>query len=120
MYNLRASNGFQGVDLVFTNEELNALIQQIDKLNMQFCDNKELDETVDKLKSLKKVLCEFAYFDDSEQEVHCRMGYYELQLLIECIIVALPVGKRDVFSEMLAKPETKKWVYKNTTETSSV
>ena len=120
MYNLKASNGFQGVDLVFTNEELNALIQQIDKLKMQFCDNKALDETVDKLNSLKKVLCEFAYFDDSEQEVHCRMGYYELQLLIECIIIASPVGKRDVFGEMLNKPDTKKWVYKNNSDQNTI
>lgn len=120
MYNLRASSGFQGVDLVFSNEELNAVVQQIDKLKLQFCDQQELDETVDKLQSLRKVLCEFSYFDEIEKEVHCRMGYYELQLLMECMIIALPAGKRDVFGEVLQKPDTKRWVYKNSIETPDV
>ena len=112
MYNLRQANGFQGVDLVLSDEELNALIEQINKLIIQFKDKAELEEMVDKLHSLKKVLCEFAYYDENEREVHCRMGYYELQLMIECIIVALPKSENDVFAQMLMDANTKRWVYK--------
>lgn len=116
MYNLRQANGFNGVDLVLTDEELEALIQQIDKLVTQFQDNDALEETIDKLNSLKKVFCEFAYYDKNEREVHCRMGYYELQLMIECTIVALPKAENGLFDKMLQSPDTKRWVYKQQSE----
>ena len=112
MYNLRLSNGFQGVDLVLSDSELNALIKQIDKLINQFKDSKELEETTDKLNSLKRVLTEFAYYDDNEREVHCRMGFYELQLLLECTIVALPIADDNIFDKMLSDEKTKRWKYK--------
>ena len=112
MYNLRAANGFQGIDLVLSESELNAIVQQIDKLRAQFKNSKELEETVDKLCSLKKVLCEFAYYDENEREVHCRMGYYELQLLLECTIVALPNADENIFDKMLLNDSTKRWKYK--------
>ena len=118
MYNLRPANGFQGVDLVLSDAELNALIQQIDTLIVKFQNKKELDDTVDRLISLKKVFGEFAYYDDNEREVHCRLGYYELQLMIECTIVALPKGENDVFEEMLQRPDTKRWIYKTNEEKS--
>lgn len=111
MYNLRQANGFQGVDVVLSEDELNAMIQQFDKMINQFQNSKELEETVDKLHSLKKVLCEFAYYDEEEREVHCRMGYYELQLMIESIIIALPKASNNIFDKMLQNPETKRWTY---------
>jgi hypothetical protein len=116
MYNLKQANGFNGVDLILTDEELEALIQQIDKLIEQFQNNSALEETVDKLHSLKKVFCEFAYYDENEREVHCRMGYYELQLMIECTIVALPKAESGLFDKMLQNHETKRWVYKQQSE----
>jgi hypothetical protein len=116
MYNLRQANGFQGVDLVLSEDELNAIVQQIDKLSDQFSSNNELAETVDKLASLKKVLCEFAYYDENEREVHCRMGYYELQLMIECTIMALPKSEDNTFAKIISSPNTKKWVYRQPSE----
>lgn len=113
MYNLRQAKGFQGVDLVLSEDELNALIEQMDRMIKQFQPSSELDETVDKLHSLKKVLCEYAYYDEEEREVHCRMGFYELQLMIESIIIALPKAKNNLFEIMLNSPETKKWVYRS-------
>lgn len=112
MYNLRPANGFQGVDLVLSDVELNALIKQFDNLIDKFKDTKELEETVSKLHSLKDVLLKFAYYDENEREVHCRMGFYELQLLLECTIVALPEADDNVFNKMLADENTKRWKYK--------
>lgn len=112
MYNLRPAKGFQGVDLVLSEDELNALIEQIDRLVTQFKPSDELDETVDKLGSLKKVLCEYAYYDENEREVHCRMGFYELQLMIETIIIALPKAENNLFDNMLKDPLTKRWTYR--------
>ena len=114
MYNLRQAKGFQGVDLVLSEDELNALIEQIDRITEQFKPNDELDETVDKLRSLKSVFCDYAYFDENEREVHCRMGFYELQLMIETIIIALPKAKVNVFEQLLNNPTTKRWSYKST------
>ena len=111
MYNLRQAKGFQGVDLVLSDDELNAIIEQIDRTIEQFKPSSELDETVDKLHSLKKVFCEYAYYDAEEMEVHCRMGYYELQLLFESIVIALPKAKTNIFEMMLNEPGTKKWTY---------
>ena len=116
MYNLRPSNGFQGVDLVLSDVELDAIMKQINSLIDKFKDSKELEETTDKLNSLKKVLLEFAYYDENEREVHCRMGFYELQLLFECTVVALPKAEIGVFDQMLADENTKRWVYKSQEE----
>lgn len=114
MYNLRQAKGFQGVDLVLSDDELNAIIEQIDRTITQFKPSGELDETVDKLHSLKKVFCEYAYYDQEEMEVHCRMGYYELQLLFESIIIALPKATNNTFENMINAPGTKKWTYQQT------
>ena len=112
MYNLRLANGFQGVDLVLSESELNAVVAQCDRLIAKFRNSDELAETIDKLHSLKNVLTKFSYYDENEREVHCRMGFYELQLLLECTIVALPEGKENVFEKMLKNEKTKRWVYK--------
>ena len=56
------------------------------------------------------------YYDEIEKEVHCRLGYYELQLLYEIIIISLPKGENNLFVTMVSDPSTKKWVYKNDRE----
>lgn len=116
MDRLKPAANFRGVDMTITDEELDAIIQQIDRLIVQFGNTPELEETVDKLNSLKKVFCEFAYYDEIEKEVHCRLGYYELQLLYEIIIISLPKGENNLFVTMVSDPSTKKWVYKNDRE----
>ena len=112
MYNLRPANNFQGVDLVLSECELDALIYQFDSMISKIENEKELEELRDKLISLKRVFLEFAYFDEEEREVHCRLGYYELQLMIESIIIALPKSDNNAFNNALDNPDTKRWTYR--------
>ena len=114
MYSLKQAKGFQGVDLILYKEELNILIDAIN-VNIEEADKKFMPEFSDKMKSLKKVLCDYAYYDVEEEEVHCRMGYYELQLTMEILFSLKTANGNDHFKELAANEQTKKWTHKDKT-----
>lgn len=111
MRRLEQSKKFNGINVILSEDEFNKWVSQIDNVIDAFKNDKEELLYVDKLKSLRTVLTNFAYFDVDDREVHCRFGYYEFELMIECITLALPKIKENngEFAKLITNPETKLW-----------
>lgn len=106
MYGIKRARKFDGVTFIVSKEEYDCLIWVL---------KEEIEKDVPNERPLNRLivsLTEYPYFDKENKEVHCMLGYREIEALVTYLIAILPQKKYKEcnFDDMIDKPETKIWV----------
>ena len=112
MDKLKKARNFDGVVFTLSSIEFDTVIYLL-KETVSFGEKHGFHESYLKPKKrLIDVLSQKSYYEEYAEDVHCMLGYYELEVFMETIIDMLPQGVDEVinFVNCLVDPNTKKWV----------